>query len=133
MSITSISSYHRIAGRELHVTEWGHDRPDVVVAWHGLARTGRDMDDIAEHLSQRYRVICPDTIGRGLSQWSPDPDREYCLAFYTQLAEGLLVGVPAVGGVLLGTWLQQRVPVRALSLAFAALLVLVAVELAVPG
>ena len=33
------------------------------------------MDDIAAHLSQRYRVICPDTIGRGLSQWSPDPDR----------------------------------------------------------
>jgi pimeloyl-ACP methyl ester carboxylesterase len=61
-----------------------------VIAWHGLARTGRDMDDIAGHLAQRYRVVCPDTIGRGLSQWSPDPDREYCLAFYTQLAEGLL-------------------------------------------
>jgi uncharacterized membrane protein YfcA len=50
-----------------------------------------------------------------------------------QVSEGLLVGVPAVGGVLLGTWLQQRVPVRALSLAFAALLVFVAVELLVPG
>src|SRR3712207_3492910 len=50
-----------------------------------------------------------------------------------QVSEGLLIGIPAVGGVLLGTWLQQRVPVRALSLAFAALLVLVAVELAVPG
>src|SRR5436190_3025750 len=34
------------------------------------------------------------------------------------VAEGLLVGLPAVGGVLLGTWLQQRVPVRAISLAF---------------
>jgi uncharacterized membrane protein YfcA len=50
-----------------------------------------------------------------------------------QVAEGLLVGIPAVGGVLLGTWLQQRVPVRALSLAFAGLLVLVAVELLIPG
>ena len=49
------------------------------------------------------------------------------------LAEGLLVGVPAVGGVLLGTWLQQRVPVRALSLVFAALLVAVAVDLLVGG
>ena len=61
-----------------------------MVAWHGLARTGRDMDDIAAHLSQRWRVICPDTIGRGLSQWSPDPDHEYSLAFYEQLAAALL-------------------------------------------
>lgn len=48
------------------------------------------------------------------------------------LAEGLLVGIPAVGGVLLGTWLQQRVPVRALSLVFAGLLVFVAIDLLVP-
>ena len=44
----------------------------------------------------------------------------------------LLVGVPAVGGVLLGTWLQQRVPLRALSLLFSALLVVVAVDLLIP-
>jgi pimeloyl-ACP methyl ester carboxylesterase len=47
--------------------------PEVVVAWHGLARTGRDMDPIAAVLAQRFRVICPDTLGRGLSQWSPCP------------------------------------------------------------
>ena len=62
------SHYLSVAGRELHVTEWGRDHAEVVVAWPGLARTGRDMDDIAEHLAQRYRVVCPDTIGRGLSQ-----------------------------------------------------------------
>ena len=39
------------------------------------------------------------------------------------VAEGLLVGVPAVGGVVFGTWLQQRVPERAVSLLFAGLLV----------
>jgi len=61
----------------------------VVIAWHGLARTGRDMDDVAAHLASRYRVICPDTIGRGLSQWSPEPAREYCLAFYARLAVSL--------------------------------------------
>ena len=43
--------------------------------------------------------------------------------------EGLLVGIPAVGGVLLGTWLQQRVPVRVISLLFAALVTAVAVDL----
>jgi pimeloyl-ACP methyl ester carboxylesterase len=61
------------------------------MAWHGLARTGRDMDELADHLSQRgYRVICPDTLGRGLSQWSPDPGAEYCLAYYARLARDLL-------------------------------------------
>ena len=84
------SNYMRCAGREIHYTEWGADHDEVVVAWHGLARTGRDMDDVAGHLASRYRVICPDTIGRGLSQWSPLPDEEYCLAFYTQLAVSLL-------------------------------------------
>jgi uncharacterized protein len=43
--------------------------------------------------------------------------------------DAMLVGVPAVGGVLLGTWLQQRVRARTISLLFAALLVASAVEL----
>jgi uncharacterized membrane protein YfcA len=43
--------------------------------------------------------------------------------------DGLLLGVPAVGGVLLGTWLQQRVPADAISLGFAVLLVAAAVRL----
>ncbi|MDP3249766.1 MAG: alpha/beta hydrolase [Polaromonas sp.] len=83
------SQYVRCAGREIHYTEWGAGHADTVIAWHGLARTGRDMDELAQHLSARYRVICPDTLGRGLSQWSPDPDREYCLDFYARLAADL--------------------------------------------
>ena len=62
----------------------------MVIAWHGLARTGRDMDVLAEYLSPHYRVICPDTIGRGLSQWSAHPHAHYCLAFYARLAADLL-------------------------------------------
>ncbi|MFN0183887.1 MAG: alpha/beta fold hydrolase [Aquabacterium sp.] len=84
------SHYRTCAGREIHYTEWGDPSAEVVVAWHGLARTGRDMDDMAANLAGRWRVICPDTIGRGLSQWSPDPDAEYCLAFYTRMAVDLL-------------------------------------------
>ena len=87
------SHYLQCAGRELHYTEWGAQHSEVVIAWHGLARTGRDMDELAAHLARRYRVICPDTIGRGLSQWSPEPAREYCLAFYVQLAEALVDGL----------------------------------------
>jgi pimeloyl-ACP methyl ester carboxylesterase len=48
------------------------------------------MDELAAHLSSRYRVICPDTIGRGLSQWSAEPQREYCLEFYGRLALSLM-------------------------------------------
>jgi len=43
--------------------------------------------------------------------------------------DGVLVGVPAAGGVVLGTWLQQRLDVRAISLLFAAVLVASAIEL----
>jgi pimeloyl-ACP methyl ester carboxylesterase len=87
------SHYLQCQGREIHYTEWGAGNSRTVIAWHGLARTGRDMDTLAAWLSapeQGYRVICPDTIGRGLSEWSPDPDREYCLAFYCQLATSLV-------------------------------------------
>jgi uncharacterized membrane protein YfcA len=45
--------------------------------------------------------------------------------------DGLLVGVPAVGGVLAGTWLQQRIRPRVVRLVFAGVLVATAVDLAV--
>ncbi|HEY8050063.1 MAG TPA: alpha/beta hydrolase, partial [Ramlibacter sp.] len=59
------SRYATCAGREIHYSEWGAQHARTVIAWHGLARTGRDFDEMAEHLASRYRVICPDTIGRG--------------------------------------------------------------------
>lgn len=83
------SHYLRCAGLEVHCTVWGEHNPETVVAWHGLARTGRDMDELAEHLAVRYRVICPDTPGRGLSQWSAEPQRDYCLRFYARVAREL--------------------------------------------
>jgi pimeloyl-ACP methyl ester carboxylesterase len=84
------SDYLTCAGREIHFTDWGDPDAPAVIAWHGLARTGRDMDELAAHLCDRYRVICPDTIGRGLSQWSPNPQHEYCLAFYARIAAELV-------------------------------------------
>jgi uncharacterized membrane protein YfcA len=48
------------------------------------------------------------------------------------VGDGVLVGVPAVGGVLVGTSLQQRVDPRAVSLLFAALLVATAISLLIP-
>jgi uncharacterized membrane protein YfcA len=45
--------------------------------------------------------------------------------------KALFIGIPAVGGVLAGTAVQQRVPRRTVSLAFAALLLVVAATLVV--
>ncbi len=42
---------------------------------------------------------------------------------------GLLLTIPAIVGVVAGTAIQQRIPQRAVSLLFAALLVAVAIEL----
>ncbi|RJP64602.1 alpha/beta fold hydrolase [Hydrogenophaga sp.] len=92
-TVTPRSRYLACEGREIHFMDWEPDVPagPVVVAWHGLARTGRDMDPLAAHLSaQGWRVICPDTIGRGLSQWSPKPEAEYCLDFYSRIATALV-------------------------------------------
>lgn len=43
--------------------------------------------------------------------------------------DAVLIGVPAMGGVLIGTWLQQRLATRSISLLFAVVLVASAVEL----
>ena len=111
--MTPTSRYLVCEGRELHVTEWGAEHAEVVVAWHGLARTGRDMDPIAAHLAQRRRVICPDTLGRGLSQWSPAPAAEYCLAFYEKLAVSLLDQLGVRDCLWLGTSMGGAIGLRA--------------------
>lgn len=123
------SRYATCAGREIHYLEWGEQHRATVIAWHGLARTGRDMDDLAAHLSTRFRVICPDTLGRGLSQWSPDPGAEYQLSFYARLAADLFdqlgiarahwVGTSmggAIGMVCAGGLLQPQLKARIQSL-----------------
>ncbi len=46
-----------------------------------------------------------------------------------RLGDAALVGIPAVAGVVIGAWLAQRVPGRAIALMFAAVLVASAVEL----
>lgn len=90
MSVNPTSHYAQLAGREIHWMDWGDPAAPAVIAWHGLARTGRDMDELAVHLvGEGWRVVCPDTLGRGLSQWSPVPDEEYQLAFYARIADAL--------------------------------------------
>ena len=83
------SIYLDAAGFEVHATAWGATDAPGLVMWHGLARSGRDFDCIARSLADRYHVVCPDTIGRGLSAWSPDPARDYCFANYMRIARSL--------------------------------------------
>ena len=47
--------------------------PHVVVCAHGLSRQGRDFDTLARALCHRVRVVCPDVVGRGHSDWLADP------------------------------------------------------------
>ncbi len=54
--------------------QWGDpDNERVLLCVHGLTRTGRDFDALARALAPHYRVVCPDVVGRGRSDWLIDP------------------------------------------------------------
>jgi pimeloyl-ACP methyl ester carboxylesterase len=54
--------------------EWGPAEGAPVICVHGLTRSGRDFDALAQALAATgRRVICPDLPGRGASDWLPDP------------------------------------------------------------
>ena len=73
----SRSGIHRMA-----YVEWGEpDNPNVLVCVHGLTRAGRDFDRLAQALADRYRVVCPDVVGRGRSDWLREPS-DYALPQY---------------------------------------------------
>lgn len=53
--------------------EWGDAaNPRVLVCAHGLSRQGRDFDTLAKSLCGDFRVVCPDVVGRGQSDWLAD-------------------------------------------------------------
>lgn len=81
--------------------EWGDARnPHVVVCVHGLSRQGRDFDTLAADLASDCRVICPDVVGRGQSDWLSDP-AAYALPTYVADMVTLLarLAVPQVDWV----------------------------------
>src|SRR5690606_30012770 len=87
---TPRSTYVEAAGFEIHVTEWGNPANPALVMWHGLARTGRDFDEAAAALADTYFVICPDTLGRGLSGWARDYTQDYSYSSFGRIALDLL-------------------------------------------
>lgn len=69
VSCASPSGIHRMA-----YWEWGDPaNKKVVVCVHGLTRCGRDFDELAQKLAAHYRVVAPDVVGRGRSDWLLDP------------------------------------------------------------
>ncbi|GAC1407501.1 MAG: hypothetical protein NVSMB6_05240 [Burkholderiaceae bacterium] len=55
--------------------EWGDpDNPNVLVCVHGVTRVGDDFDVLARDLASTYRVVCPDVVGRGRSDWLRNPN-----------------------------------------------------------
>lgn len=75
----SPAGFHQMA-----YVEWGDPaNPRVLVCVHGLTRCGRDFDFLAQALAADYRVICPDVVGRGMSDWLRDP-RHYAIPQYAQ-------------------------------------------------
>lgn len=55
---------------DMAYVEWGDPaNPRVLVCVHGLTRCGRDFDFLARELADRFRVVCPDVVGRGASGW----------------------------------------------------------------
>lgn len=81
----SPAGFHRMA-----YVEWGDPaNPRVLVCVHGLTRCGRDFDYLAQALAGEYRVVCPDVVGRGVSDWLRDP-MHYALPQYAQDMTALL-------------------------------------------
>ncbi|MEO7885163.1 MAG: alpha/beta hydrolase [Polaromonas sp.] len=68
-------------GHRMAYWQWGQpDSANVVVCMHGLSRQGRDFDVLARALTEQgagrpggLRVVCPDVVGRGESDWLKDP------------------------------------------------------------
>jgi len=60
---------HRMAYKE-----WGDPaNSKVLLCVHGVTRISDDFDHLARALCDEYRVICPDVVGRGRSDWLADP------------------------------------------------------------
>lgn len=94
--------------------EWGDPySPHVLMCVHGLSRQGRDFDTLAQAALAAYdgnlRVICPDVVGRGQSEWLADASLYHVgtyaadlMALVAQLAPKRLDWVGTSMGGLIG-------------------------------
>ncbi|MDP3514977.1 MAG: alpha/beta hydrolase [Sulfuritalea sp.] len=117
----SAAGFHHMA-----YVEWGDAaNPKVLVCVHGLTRSGRDFDFLAQALAADYRVVCPDVVGRGRSDWLRNKSLyalpQYCADMTVLLARLKVETVHWVGtsmGGLIGMALacQPETPITRLVL-----------------
>ncbi len=100
----SPGGFHRLA-----YLDWGkHNSGHVVVCVHGLSRNSRDFDFLARDLACDCRVICPDVVGRGDSEWLADKS-DYTFSTYLTDAAALIARITAPAPpVSFGTFRRQR-------------------------
>ena len=116
----SPSGVHRMA-----YWEWGDPaNKKVLLCVHGLTRSGRDFDALAQALSAEYRVVCPDIVGRGRSDYLTNPDHyivpQYVADLFTLIARlqptvldwvgtsmGGLIGLGVAGALSKAQYLQS--------------------------
>jgi len=88
----SAKGFHRI-----HYYDWGdRENTRVVICVHGLTRNGRDFDYLAQSLSREFRIVCPDIVGRGQSDWL-ESKQDYGYVQYMADMTALLGRVTAGG------------------------------------
>ena len=94
---------------EINVLEWGDTaNGNVLLCFHGLTRSARDFSVLASFFKKKYRVICPNLVGRGDSSWLRNK-ANYHIPFYLlnilmlinelKLKKADIVGT-SLGGVL---------------------------------
>ena len=77
-TLNYVSCPDAAGGHRMAWWEWGDPSASHVGRCvHGLSRQGRDFDLLAQALVARaggaLRVVCPDVVGRGRSEWLKDP------------------------------------------------------------
>ncbi|OJU90274.1 MAG: alpha/beta hydrolase [Burkholderiales bacterium 66-5] len=97
----------RAEGHRMAYWEWNATgdpaHPHVIVCVHGLSRQGRDFDTLARALAPQARVICPDVVGRGESDWLQDP-QGYQIPLYGGDMLAMLAQVHSEGAIQALDW-----------------------------
>ncbi len=115
----SNEGFHRV-----YYTEWGESQGrNTIICVHGLTRNARDFDFLAKNLQDRYRVVCPDIVGRGKSGRFLNPENYTTEQYFADITPLIArLGVEEVGwvgtsmGGVMGMMLasQRNTPIKAL-------------------
>ena len=100
-----------VSTHQMAYWQWGDATSGhVVLCVHGLSRQGRDFDTLARALCERaqtvgapVRIVCPDVVGRGHSDWLKDP-AGYQIPFYASDMICLLAQLHALAHVRTLDW-----------------------------